>query len=260
MRIRKFLNLMAGLVAAIGAAITFAAELPCADVSAGARRDACEKAEIARLDAELNLAYTSALKASTRPDALRQEQRAWVWGRMSGNARSDFAAFHRFHIERIAVLRMRMAEPGIDLHDAVMGRYGRMQPLCFVSQSAKSGMECRGEAASTMTLLPVDRARARLIVDTLFFNGHSCSFDAVGIWNGEVLDFSEEGFENGEFRPGACKLKVSFMAGKLMSLDSDGGCRSACGARGSLSNGTGDPKWPVSVADLRQRGRQGWPK
>jgi uncharacterized protein YecT (DUF1311 family) len=252
-----FLALVGGLVAMLGAAITFAADLPCADVTAGARRDACEKAEITKLDAELNLAYAAALKASKRPDALRQEQRAWVWGRLSGHAGSDFAASLRFHTERIAVLRMRMrtAEPGIDLRDAVMGRYGQMQRLCFVSQKAKNGMECEGEAPSTMTLLPVDKARARLIVDTLFFNGHSCSFDAVGTWNGDVLEFSEEGFENGDIRPGACKLKLSFKAGKLLSLDSDGGCRSACGARGSLSNGTGEPKWPVSAVDLRERSK-----
>lgn len=253
MRIRMLTAVLTALVTWLGATIVPAGELPCADIKAGAGQDACEKAEIARLDGELNVAYAAALKASKRPGALRQEQRAWLWGRMRGNAESDFAAAYRLHTERIAVLRMRAADPGIDLRDAVMGRYGQMEQVCFVSQKAKDGMECEGDAPSTVTLLPVDKARARLIVDTLFFNGHSCSFDAVGTWNGEVLQFSEEGFENGDFRPGVCKLRVSFKAGKLLSLDPDGGCRSACGARGSLSNGTGDPKWPVSATDLRER-------
>jgi uncharacterized protein YecT (DUF1311 family) len=235
---------------------TVGAALPlCAAARGDAAKAACEKAEIARLDAELNRAYAAAMKASRRPQALRQEQRAWLWGRLAGKVDADVENDARDYAERIAVLRLRADDPSLDLHDALLGRYGRMERACFFSQRSKDGMECEGRAPSTMTVLPVDASRARLIVDTLFFNGHSCSFDAIGTWEGNTLRFREEGYVDGAVKPGACKLTVTFPGGTLVSLDEDGGCRMACGARGSLSKREGDPKWPVSAGELRARAK-----
>jgi len=202
-----------------------------------------------KLEADLNESYAQAIKASRNPETLRQEQRAWLWARSILKQGSKDVVDETFYRQRIAILRAKAANPGNE-NDERMGRYGEMAVVCTYNQRKDDMSDC-GKAANSVTVLPIDRYRARMIADKTFMNAHSCWFDAIGTWNGNTLEFSEEGQDRKTYdiKPGACKLKIKFEKDRIITSDPDGGCSYYCGVRGTLQ--AADPKWPVTAADIR---------
>ena len=207
-------------------------------------------AEVMEADRRLNRAWRDLLATTAKEDValLRSEQRDWLLRR----DRSDIDDLKSLYEDRIAYLDQlarRVVAFDPSRREAIFGRYGERTRICLVDGT------CPSSGDSTVFVLPTgEPGRARVLVDTLFFNGHSCTLDAVGTfedgrlilmldaWNDARKDIVEK----------SCRVPIRFDPGKSLTIERDADCgasSSYCGARGSLP---GDyPRWRAGARSPR---------
>lgn len=106
------------------------------------------------------------------------------------------------------------------------------------SRSFQNGLVTgeRYTSEDIVEIVPVDASHAYVRMELAFFNGHSCSLAGIARAEGSALVFHEPkadavGDEH-------CVLTLKRDGAKLRWNDGDGSCRSHCGARGSLIDGS----------------------
>jgi hypothetical protein len=109
---------------------------------------------------------------------------------------------------------------------SIFGLYSERVPVCFNTlKDSKPAIECEGQTANWLLVVPTANDGVWVEVNLLFHHGHTCQFQGNGEWKGDHVLVEKHDTE-------ACELRVHFKSGKAM-LSDDGRCRAiSCGARG----------------------------
>lgn len=201
-------------------------------------------AEVMEADRRLNQAWSTLLatKTAAAPEAalLKREQRDWLLRRdMTGI--DDLKNLYEDRIAYLGLLARGSAPFEPARREAVFGRYGERVQICIIDGT------CSGWGDSTVFVLPTgDAQRARVLIDTIFFNGHSCTLDEVGTFEGDRLILMLDSWDpvRKDVVEKSCRVPIRFEPGKSLTIDQSSDCgasSSYCGARGSLP-GT-YPRW-----------------
>lgn len=135
-------------------------------------------------DARLNQAWKALLdgKSPREVTLLRSMQRDWL--KSYPPHIRDANELARYYDERTAYLKSitgRNDLKALIQEEAVFGRYGRQVEACWYQGEETI---CNGMVDSAVFLLPTAvPGEARLIINTLFFNLHTCTLNEVGKFN-----------------------------------------------------------------------------
>ncbi|MBL8382761.1 MAG: DUF1311 domain-containing protein [Burkholderiales bacterium] len=208
-------------------------------------------ADVLEADRALNRAWRALLDARAGAPAevalLRREQRDWLLRR----DKTMRDALKDLYDERIAYVESLVQQrPAADpaRREAVFGRYGERVRRCYVDGT------CAGWGDSDVFILPTGKpGQARVLVDTLFFNGHSCTLDEVGTMEDGHLVVLLDSWDAARkaFVEKSCRVRIAFDPGRSLVIENPGGCDSSayCGTRGSLYGRY--PRWRAGTPARR---------
>lgn len=208
-------------------------------------------ADVLEADRRLNLAWRALLDAmagaSKDVALLRLEQRDWLV-RRDKTSLDDLKGLYDQRLAYLEALQGRRETRDAAFREATFGRYGQRERLCFINTG------CEGYGDSEVFILPAgEPGKARVLVDTLFFNGHSCTLDEVGSFEGPHLMLQLDVWDpvRRDVVEKACRVRVAFTPGKSIAIENPADCQVAsyCGARGSLF-GT-YPRWRAGTRSPR---------
>lgn len=208
-------------------------------------------AEVMDADRRLNLAWRALLDAMAGAPkdiaSLRREQRDWLV-RRDRTMLDDLKGLYEQRIAYFEALQGRRVSADAAHREATFGRYGQRVRLCFVNTG------CEGYGDSEVFILPLgDPGKARVLVDTLFFNGHSCTLDEIGTFEGDKLILALDTWDpvRKDVVEKSCRVRIAFTPGRSMAIENPADCNIAsyCGARGSLFGKY--PRWRAGSRSVR---------
>jgi len=217
-----------------------------AGIAGQAARAARESPAVKAADVRLNQAWKALIEKSSAEEArlLRSMQRDWLKSVPQNEEEPDVLA--AYYDDRTAYLEALTARKNIETlrrEEAVFGRYGERIRSCWFE---KGNQKCGGMVDSAVFLLPTSKpGEARLIIDTVFFNGHSCSLNEVGRFDltKGVLTVELETMDGTRYMQ---EVVVDQTGMKIDRPVESVGTPGYCGARGSIFDNY--PRWRTSAS------------